>query len=61
MTKKKTKAKDDARLPAAFVALFADAGLDQLVNWLADLRAMRDELAAHGVDVEGSLSIHISL
>lgn len=37
------------------------AGLDQLVNWLASLRAMRDELAAHGVHIEGSVAISIDL
>ena len=37
------------------------AGLDQLVNWLTDLRTVRDQLAAHGIDVEGNLSIRISL
>ena len=37
------------------------AGLDQIVEWLGRIRAMRDELAEMGVTVEGSLSISIDL
>lgn len=37
------------------------AGLDQIVEWLGRIRAMRDELAEIGVKVEGSLSISIDL
>ncbi len=32
-----------------------------LVEWLAAVRAMRDELAAHGVTVAGSLRIEVEL
>lgn len=37
------------------------AGLDQVVEWLGRIRAMRDELAELGVTVEGSLRIQIDL
>lgn len=37
------------------------AGLDQVMEWLGRIRAMRDELAELGVTVEGSLSITIDL
>lgn len=35
--------------------------LEPVISWLSNLRAMRDELAAHGVIVEGSLRIRIDL
>lgn len=37
------------------------ANLDTVVNWLANIRALRDELREHGVTVEGTVSITIDL
>lgn len=47
--------------PAEVVAQPKTAGLDQVVEWLGRIRAMRDELAELGVTVEGSLRISIDL
>lgn len=37
------------------------AQIDPVIHWLTTLRAMRDELAQHGVTVAGSLRIEIEL
>ena len=48
--------------PAVIVSAPArPAQIQPVIDWLATLRAMRDELAAHGVTVAGSLRIEIEL
>lgn len=37
------------------------AQIDPVIHWLTTIRAMRDELAHHGVTVAGSLRIEIEL
>lgn len=48
--------------PAAEVMTVAPAArIESIVDWLTALRAMRDELAQHGVRVEGRVSITVEL
>lgn len=56
-----TAAPPAVRPAATITAAAAPASLDPLLAWLTNLRAMRDELAAFGVTVEGSLNISIDL
>lgn len=48
--------------PAASAMTVAPAArIESIVDWLTALRAMRDELAQHGVQVEGRVSISVEL